>query len=193
MESVRETIKVDEESPRKIESEKPTQIFKNKIPFQRAGCCSKLFFSWVNPLINYSNKHKKISIEQLGDLRQCDEVEAHTERLNKIWDRYKTRGSNNKLFKAVIRLFLGEYLLVMLFNFIQTLITILTPYLVKYLIDFIKTGENPWAHIFDFWDTSKVSWLSWMTRDLQYGVAMVLVLNLSKLIAFFINEQLYFY
>lgn len=154
-------------------------MFRERAPLKKAGCCSKIFFCWVGPLIRFANRHKKLSVDQLGDLRDCDKVEQHIEVLGKIWNRYKHKEGSNRLFRAVIRQFLCEYMLIMFFNLVQTLINILSPFLVKYLIDFIKTGTNPFSDLFDFWDTSQIGWLAWLTKDMQYGICLGVTLNLS--------------
>lgn len=65
----------------------------------------------------------------------------------------------------MFRLFICEYAVIMFFNTVQSIITILSPFMIKYMIDFIKTGENPFAKTFNFWDTSDIEWLSWLTRE----------------------------
>ena len=52
-----------------------TTIFKKGKSLERARCCSRVFFTWVKPLINYANKHGKLSLEMLGNLRPQDKVE----------------------------------------------------------------------------------------------------------------------
>jgi hypothetical protein len=85
------------------EDEIATQIFKKAKPYGNVNCCSKIFFLWVSPLVTYAKKYKKIRIDQFGELREKDKVKAHIEDLSKVWDRYKDKEDNNKLFKAVFR------------------------------------------------------------------------------------------
>jgi ABC-type multidrug transport system fused ATPase/permease subunit len=93
----------------------------------------------------------------------------------------------------VIRQFAWQYTVIMAYNFLQTCLTLVAPFIIKYLIDYIKYGENPWADKFNFWDTSDISWLSWLTRDLQYGLTLVMILNLSQLLSYIIQENIWFW
>lgn len=93
----------------------------------------------------------------------------------------------------MIRQFAWQYTVIMAYNFLQTCLTLVAPFIIKYLIDYIKYGENPWADKFNFWDTSDISWLSWLTRDLQYGLTLVMILNLSQLLSYIIQENIWFW
>ena len=99
-----------------------------------------MLFRWIRPLINYTNKHNKISLEMLGELRKEDKVEAHIEELSKIWSRFKQREDGDKLFKAVIYQFRWQYTVIMLYNMVQTILISFSPFIIKYLIDYVKTG-----------------------------------------------------
>ena len=79
-----------------------------------------MFFTWVKPLIRFTNRNKKLNIEMLGDIRDRDDVEIHVANLEKVWDVYKTRNiKSHLLFKAVIAVFKCDYLMIMSCNMLQ--------------------------------------------------------------------------
>lgn len=67
------------------------------------------------------------------------------------------------------------------------------PFFLYFLIDYIKYGENKvdqWGiHFYDFSDVDKMAWL---TRERQYGLSLGLILLLSQLFKFVIDENVTF-
>ena len=66
------------------------------------------------------------------------------------------------------------------------------PFVMKYLVDFFKTGENPWKEHFEFWDLSEYPQLTWLTQDIQYGLFLILMLNLTNILNIPIQEHFWF-
>jgi len=62
-------------------------LFEGKQPLRKVSCCGWLLFSWVNPLIKYTNKHKKLKIELYGDLNDNHKVEPYILKLEQIWNK----------------------------------------------------------------------------------------------------------
>ena len=125
-----------------------------------------MFFSWVTPLIEFTKRHKKLKVGLLGELRDQDKVEIQIKRLRDIWDAKKNEEggpSKNALVWAVLLSFKSEYTYLMCLNAIQATLSLSSPFIIKPLIEFVKTGENAWEPSVSFFDTSEISWLEWFT------------------------------
>jgi hypothetical protein len=51
-------------------------LFQGKTVRQNAKCCSRLLFNWAKPLIAFSNKTKKLVLEQYGDLHEGEKIDV---------------------------------------------------------------------------------------------------------------------
>lgn len=136
----------------------------------------KYFFTWVTPLVKYTKKYRKLKVEDLGDLKEEDRVAVQIENLRRVWDRKVAAGVNqNSLMKAVLLSFKGHYIALMLLNLLNACLNMSSPFIIKPLIDFVKTGENAWAPNIQFWDLSG-TWLSFLSPEDQYGISLALIL-----------------
>ena len=88
--------------------------------------------------------------------------------------------SENSLAKAILTSFKCHYFVLMFMNIINACLNMSSPFLIHPLINFVKTGENAWAGTIDFWDTSKISWLKWLTKGDQYGLTLALLLVFTQ-------------
>ena len=118
----------------------------------RAGCCTKILANWVGPLISYINAGNKLSLDSYGQLPKSEQVESQIEILEKGWNQKKNLGGNHILFKALLSSFKGQYFMLMAWNWLQTGMSVLSPFLIKFFIIFIQTGENALSDYVSFWD-----------------------------------------
>jgi hypothetical protein len=65
---------------------------------------------------------------------------------------------------------------------VQAVLSIMAPLIVNFIIDFIKTGENPYNI---GWEIESFPWL---TPAKQYGLLLILILVLSQFTALMILE-----
>lgn len=166
------------------------QLFQNKKAYDRAWCCGRLFFTWVSPLLNHTKKHQRLLFEQMGDLPDRDRVELHLNRLKNAWQTRRDGGlRRNTLISAVFASFRREYFRLIVYNAIQAVLTLLGPFFVHFLVDYVKTGQNPYAADLHFFDTSGIDRLEWLTQEMQYGMALALCLVVSQGIAYVLAEN----
>ena len=136
----------------------------------------RCFFTWITPLIKFSKKYRKLKVDDLGELRKDDQVKQQIENLRRVWLRAVAAGvTKNSLMKAVLVSFKSHYIVLMLLNIMNALLTMSSPFIIKPLIDFVKTGANAWAPTIKFWDTSG-TWLSFLSEGDQYGLCLALLL-----------------
>jgi len=61
------------------------QLFQGKVPVEYGWWLGKCFFTWVNPLIDFARKYKKLRIPDLGNLGAGDDVQIQVDILRKEW------------------------------------------------------------------------------------------------------------
>jgi len=142
-----------------VEQRKNHKIFgENKSGIGKSGCCGKCFFTWINPLIDFTREKKKLHLNNYGVLRECDMVEGQIVKLKKTWLKYssdKKKISKHALFKSVIFSFKFQYMITMIMTLTSSILQLSSPLLIKPLIEYVKTGENKWegkVTFFDFQD-----------------------------------------
>lgn len=59
------------------------------------------------------------------------------------------KDGDNKLFWSILKAFWTDFVLLILFNVVTTILNLTGPYMIKQLIDFVKTGENVWGITWD--------------------------------------------
>ena len=93
-------------------NQKNVGLFPKGNPYKRSNCCSRMFFGWVSPVIKYTKKHKTLQMDVLGNLREKDEIEPHTERLTRVW----ANSESKNLFRSILWSFKGDYFYLMFLN-----------------------------------------------------------------------------
>jgi hypothetical protein len=61
------------------------QLFQGKVPGEDGRWLGKCFFTWVNPLVDFARKHKKLKIADFGNLGVGDDVQLQVSLLRKEW------------------------------------------------------------------------------------------------------------
>lgn len=164
-------------------------LFEGRTVQSKASCCSKGFFSWVRPLINFANKDgQKLNLELYGDLPEKDQVHTQINNLRKEWECRRDGKGTNVLFRAVLSAYQSQYFVLMFFNILQTSCKLLSPFLIKFLIEYIQTGENEISAYVRFWDFSGTSF-EWLTQEKQYGFSLALTLVFTQALSFIILEN----
>lgn len=64
----------------------------------------------------------------------------------------------------------------MVLNGVQALLQMSSPFIIKPLIQYIKTGQNAWEGKVEFWQTSHLPIVAWLTPETQYGLTLALTL-----------------
>ena len=68
----------------------------------------------------------------------------------------------------------------MILNSTQAALGLLSPFIIKPLIQYIQDGKNAWVGTIDFFDLSqKAPWLAYFTPERQYGLSLTLILILT--------------
>jgi len=58
------------------EQKKNFKIFGDKKSgFAKSNCCGRCLFTWINPLISFTRKNKKLTLDNFGVLKESEKVE----------------------------------------------------------------------------------------------------------------------
>ena len=71
-------------------------------------------------------------------------------------------------------------------------LTCVSPFLIKLLVQYIKTGVNPYKDTYEFGAFDADSRFVWATPDVQYGMTLAVVFVLSQMVQFFLQEYAWF-
>ena len=119
-------------------------------PFLKDGFCTNITFGWIKPLIDFSKAGYSLNTDHLELLqsKQPQWIEYKIEHLKSKWSKYEhdpTRG-DNALFKSILSAFWKDFLVLVVLNIVSTGMGLLGPFIIKKLIDYIKTGKNPYDY-----------------------------------------------
>merc|ERR1712166_116563 len=96
------------------------QLYQGQQAHHRAGCCSRLCFSWVNPMIRVVNKNEKIVMAQLGELHESERLEAALPVLEAKWNEaVNSKAKGDILFRTVFTAYKWQYLNVLFWNVLR--------------------------------------------------------------------------
>lgn len=114
-------------------------------------------------------------VEQFGKSAGSDKVELDLLRLEANWKYYIDRGAgDNALTKAIFSVFASRFCAMMLVTCFVTICSFATPFLVLYLIDFIRNG--PTGHT---WEEMKPGVYCALALCLAQGTSTVLTEHLN--------------
>lgn len=80
----------------------------------------------------------------------------------------------------------------MFLNGCQACLNLCSPFIIKPLIEYVKTGENAWSPTIEFWDTSDVEYLKWLTPQTQYGLSLAFMLVFTQGFGYILAETINF-
>jgi ABC-type multidrug transport system fused ATPase/permease subunit len=108
--------------------------------------------------------------------------------LKSKWVRYeKTQGrGDNALFKSILFAFWKDFLMLVILNIVSTLMGLCGPFIIKKLIDYIKTGKNPYDYE---WDPVTAPYTDF-DHHTEYGLMLVGILVLSQGLNYIISEHI---
>ena len=182
--------KEKEDKTKEEEKENP-KLFEGKKARGSSSFCSRIFLSYMNPMIDYTNRtDAKLSLDSYGEIADADKMDGYFDKLEKKWKSVKdVEGKTNDyvLFKILFSTFGDKYVMFLFWNTLQTLVGISDPFLIKTYIEYIRTGKNEYEQYFNFWDLSEYDNLTWLTRDMQYGFAIVLAILMQKVFSNFVG------
>lgn len=104
---------------------------------EKAGYFSRLFFSWAKPLLKHAKKYQ-VNIDELGVVREEDDVRVQKTHLEQKWNEYKDSSKDNKLYWAVLSAYKWEFTVAIFWNIIIASLQISIPFILRYLIVFIQ-------------------------------------------------------
>lgn len=81
----------------------------------------------------------------------------------------------------------------MVFKLIEVTLKLIAPYFIRFLVEYVKTGENQFKEYIPFWEIKDVAWLEWLTPEKQYGLFLAILLVATQFIAFMIEENAWFW
>ena len=145
----------------------------------KSGCCSKGLGNWIVPLIDFTNTREKLNLDLYGELPESEQAQHHIELLETVWNRKKHEKGNNVLLKTLFIAFRRDYISLMFWNTLQTVLSVTSPFIIKLFINYIESGENAIKDYIQFWDLSNSEYFKWLTKPKQYGFFLALVLVLS--------------
>jgi len=61
-------------------------LFEGTEPYFGCSFFSKVFFTWVNPLVSYTNTHGTCKIKSLGSLPENRSTAFFTDKLRPFWE-----------------------------------------------------------------------------------------------------------
>jgi ABC-type multidrug transport system fused ATPase/permease subunit len=164
-------LDMQNEAKKEADKERFDKLFVGKNPFEHASIWQKMFFNWTAPVLSYAKKNQ-LDIKQLGKVRHSDSVEVQLAKLEAAWERRKNiPGEENGLSKALFAAFKGELCYAIFWNFVVTILQLMTPFLLRNIILFIQNKE----------------------ADTTYGVTLLSILMVSQGISFFIREHMTLY
>lgn len=80
------------------------------------------------------------------------------------------------MFWTAFNTFRWDYAKLMALTSLTAVLNLVGPFIIRPMVDFIKTGENAWADWCPFFDTSNNTLLYWLTPEKQYGCTLALLL-----------------
>lgn len=69
------------------------KLFEGKSPVQNAWWISRVFFTWVSPVMSYAQKYEEMTIDSYGKIRDKDLVDHQIEKLRSSWNARVARGT----------------------------------------------------------------------------------------------------
>jgi ABC-type multidrug transport system fused ATPase/permease subunit len=106
-------------------------------PEENSSLLSKLFFFWLNPLLDKGN-HNALEESDLWDLK--DSIKAH----HFVAEFERTWGSSDKnLFNVMLKLLFRNVVLIGTLRFLSELAAIGSPLLIQRLVQFMISGQTP--------------------------------------------------
>jgi len=112
---VQDKMKEDET---KEKEKKSPKLFEGRTARHSSSCCSKIFMSWIEPMVDYANvKDQKLTIDSYGELGESDKMDAFFEKLEKNWNAVKhTKNDQFVLFKTLFSTFKEQYFTFVFWN-----------------------------------------------------------------------------
>jgi len=102
--------------------------------------------------------------------------------------------SKHALFKACLWSYKWQYMITMILTITSSILSLSSPFLIKPLIQYIKTGENVWSEQYgiEFFDFTGNKYLEWIKQDMQYGICLALMFVLSQGFGYLVTENISF-
>lgn len=117
-------------------------LFEGRVPRQRAGCCSRIFFTWVSPLIGFTKQHGKIEMRHLGSLEETSRINVLIQKLDSCWQAQMKNPGPNMLRNALFNSNFGDLAWLFLLKLVEVSLKLLYPFIIGILVEFVETGEN---------------------------------------------------
>ena len=86
------------------------------------------------------------------------------------------------MFTSILIAFWKDFVLLIFLNIVTTVLSLSGPFLIKKLIDLIKTGKNAW----------EIEWepISSLPQETEYGLLLVAILVMTQGVSYFVSEHI---
>lgn len=148
----------------------------NGTMFSNASPCSKLTFSWMNPLMSLGHS-KCLDLNDIPPLDSEDDALVAFQTFCHAWHNEKQKNNNNKSrkqnlnFFALVRCYMKEMLLIGFYSFLKTISTVALPPLLYALVQYSNNANG----------------------DLSLGISLVVCLLVVKVVESLTQRHWFFY
>ena len=114
----------EEDDPTEVDDEEQEpKLYEGKSPLGKAWWLSKVFFTWLNPLIKFTMKHGSLKFENFGEIRDRDKAYHQIAKLDKVFRARAERGvTRNTLIMAIFSCYKGDLIYLMSCNLASILL-----------------------------------------------------------------------
>lgn len=102
---------------------------------ETANFLSRIFFWWINPLINIGNQ-RFLQEKDLYDIIASEKIDYNLQKFNKI------SSYSNTLFRIFFSLYKKEFFLALFFNFISSLLQFAGPLCLNQILQFLQENDT---------------------------------------------------
>ena len=91
-----------------IHEQESKKLFAGTAPLAKTWWIQRIFFTWLTPLVDHTNRRGHLSVKEYGVVREQDQIERYIEKLRRSWLRRAARpnaGNINSLFWALLGTF----------------------------------------------------------------------------------------
>ena len=95
---------------------------------------SRLTFSWIRNMIDFSKHGGRINVDHLKKIQQENPIYDKIEKLKLCWAPYQVQDNKvakNAFMRAVMKAFWGDYICLMFLNIFVTMLNLCGPFLIK--------------------------------------------------------------
>ena len=117
---------------------------RKECPESRAGCCSRVVFSWVSPTVSLARK-KVLEEEDLPEVSDEDRADKFGAQFKALWDKFDAeaaagKGTSPTMARVLISMFRGAFFRAFFFKLVHDCFAYATPVLLKEIVSQLEEG-----------------------------------------------------